>query len=227
MAKQNKPPVIVAELGRPETSSETSARKAHDTRMYRQRKTVNNLVLSLIVTLGVVLVIYLMTAPGVDRFSAQSVDVVELAAEASPSAGQTLAAPDVPEGWKAKGAVLRKSGDVTYWQITYTTVDQAFAAVVQAFTADGSPVDKKWIAEQLELQSVTGTEQLGDLVWNVYDHPDRSPDKANLKFGLESQTSDGTLLVYGTDTPGTLRVLATEVASSISATPSADSEETQ
>lgn len=215
MAKKQKPPVEVAGLGRPETPAETAARKAIDSHNYRARKTVNNLVLSLLVSLGLVLVIFLMVPRGTGGFEDRSVDVVTLAAEASPSAGRTLAAPDVPEGWKAKQAVLRQSEGITYWQINYTTADDAYAAVVQAFTADGSPVDEAWIATQLEQQSPTGTERLGGLDWIVYDHSDRSPDQANMLFGLAADTGDGALLVYGTDTAGTLRVLATEVAASV------------
>ena len=215
MAKKQKPPVVVAGLGRPETPAETAARKAVDSHNYRARKTVNNLVLSLLVSLGLVLVIVLMVPRGTGGFEDRSVDVAALAADASPSAGRTLAAPEVPEGWKAKQALLRQSEGITYWQINYTTADEAYAAVVQAFTADGSPVDEAWIATQLEQQTPTGSEQLGGLEWVVYDHPDRSSDHANMRFGLASDTGDGALLVYGTDTPGTLRVLATEVAASI------------
>ena len=223
MAKKPKAPVVVAGLGRPETASETAARKAVDTHNYRARKTVNNLVCSLLVTLGLVLVIFLMVPRGPGGFEDRSVDVVSLAAEASPSAGRTLAAPEAPEGWKAKDAVLRQSGDTTYWQINYTTVDNAYAAVVQAFNADGSPVDEDWIAEKLEQQTPTGSEQLGGLDWVVYDHSDRSPDQANMLFGLASDTGDGAILVFGTDTAGTLRVLATEVAASVAETPAVDS----
>jgi hypothetical protein len=44
---------VVAELGRPETPAETAARKAESSRLHRQRQTVNNLVYSLIATLGI------------------------------------------------------------------------------------------------------------------------------------------------------------------------------
>lgn len=219
MAKKQKPPAIVAELGRPETKAETAARKATDTRNYRQRKTVNNLVFSLIVTLGVVLVIFLAVPRGVGGFEDQALDVPKIAAESSPGAGRPLAAPEVPEGWKAKQAVLREADGVIYWQINYTTADEAFASVVQAFTADGAPVDEAWISKQLEQQTPTGTEQLGGADWIVYDHQDRKPDKANLRFGLQGSVNDNTILVYGTDTPGTLRVLASDVVTSLKSAP--------
>ena len=218
MAPKNKSPKddaprVVAELGRPETPEETAARKAKDSRLYRERKTVNNLVYSLIVSLGLVLVIVLLVPRGTGGFADLDVDVAELAAQASPSAGIELVAPSVPEGWKAKQAKLRYSDvdELTYWQINYTTTNEQYAAVVQAFTADGSPVSARWISEQLEDQDPTGTEALGGAEWTVYDHQGRNPDEANMLFGLETETEDATVLVYGTDDAGTIRALASTV----------------
>ncbi|WP_336651977.1 MULTISPECIES: DUF4245 family protein [unclassified Leucobacter] len=225
MAKKQKHPVVVAELGRPETPSETAARKANDSRLYRQRKTVNNLVFSLIVSVGMMLLIVLM-APGLvggkNSFEDHSVDVAALAADASPSAGRALAAPEVPESWKAKNAGLRQRDGVTSWQIDYTTVDEAtdshaYAAVVQAFTADGSAVEERWISQALEQQTPTDAEQIGGIDWVVYEHPDRNPDASNMLFGLQGEWEGDTILVYGTDSPATIRTLAASVASSLTA----------
>lgn len=225
MAKKQKAPTVVAELGRPETPEETAARKATDSRLYRQRKTVNNLVLSLLVSLGLMALIVFM-APGLlggkDTFSERSVDVAELAAAAEPSAGRMLSAPEVPEGWLAKGADLRASDGVNWWRINYTTVDQAFASVTQAFTASGEPVKEAWIEKQLEDQVPTGTETLGGVEWIVYDHSDRSAEDSNMLFGLRAEIGGDTVLVYGTDTPGTLRVLAAEVAESLAGAPESE-----
>lgn len=220
MAKQQKPPTVVAELGRPETAAETAARKAENSRLYRERKTVNNLVFSLLVTLGLVAVIFLMVPRGVGGFEDHAVDVPALAADASPSAGRALAAPEVPDAWKAKQAVLRASGGVNTWRINYTTVDEttgaeAYAAVVQAFTSDGSPVEEGWIADQLEQQAATGSESIGGIDWTVYEHTDRDPDSANMLFGLQGEWNGDTLLVFGTDSPATIRVLAADVAESL------------
>ena len=222
MAKKQKAPTIVAELGRPETPAETAARKATDSQNYRRRKTVNNLVFSLLVSLGLVLVIFLMVPRGTGGYSDLRVDVPKLAAEAAPSAGRELAAPEVPEAWKAKWAGLKQSGGATLWQINYTTVDEAtqteaYAAVVQAFTADGTPLDQDWIIGQLEDQQPTGAETIGGIDWTVFDHSDRNPDSSNMLFGMSGEWQGDTILVYGTDTPETIRVLASQVAGSLAA----------
>lgn len=213
MAADKNAPVIVAELGRPETAAETASRKAENSRLYRSRKTVNNLVLSLIVTLGVVLLIFLMSPQGTDSWKNHSVDVAETASQLTPTAGQTLVAPEVPKGWVAKQAELRGgTGNVSHWYIGYTTAANAYAAVGQAFTADGSPIDETWISTLFEEQTATGVETIGGLEWTVYDHLDRSADSGNLRFGLETHVGPTALLVYGTDEADAIRVLAQSVA---------------
>jgi hypothetical protein len=210
MANKQKPPVVVAELGRPETSSETAARKARDSRLYRQRKTVNNLVFSLLVSLGLVLVIVLVVPRGADTWSRHSVDVAGAATQNAASAGVPLVAPETPEGWLPKQAELRtsNSGDILYWYIGYTTASGAYAATVQAFTESGAPVDEEWIAQQLESQAATGTDAFGGHAWTVYDHQNRSPDQANMLYGLRTDLGRSALLVYGTDSADALRGLA-------------------
>ncbi|NLA64734.1 MAG: DUF4245 domain-containing protein [Leucobacter sp.] len=214
MAKKTKQPVVVAELGRPETTAETAARKANDSRLYRQRKTVNNLVFSLLVSVGLMFVIVLIVPRGTDQWKDHSVNVAEAAELNTPSAGVPLIAPAVPESWLAKQAVLKRdaASEVLNWFVTYTTENEAYAAFTQALTTDGAAVNGTWIAGQLENQSATGTETIGGLEWTVYDHPRRSPDESNMVFGLEAQVGNITLLVYGTDRPEVLRTLAADIA---------------
>ncbi|MBO1900707.1 DUF4245 domain-containing protein [Leucobacter weissii] len=229
MTGTQRPPVVVAELGRPETPAETAARKAENSRLYRQRKTVNNLVFSLIVTVALSIVIVLVVPRGTDTWSRHAVDVPAAASAAAASASRTLVAPEVPEGWLAKQAEVRSapSGDIRYWYIGYTTANGAYAAVVQAFTETAAPVDDTWIAQQLEAQTPTGAERIGGLDWTVYDHPERNPDEANMIFGLETRVGDEAVLVYGTDAPGELRALAAEVSDRLDASAPAGADEAE
>lgn len=219
MAKTQKPPRVVAELGRPETAHETAARKAENSRLYKQRKTVNNLVFSLLVSVAVMIVLVLIVPRGTDIWSDHSVDVAESARETSESTGHPLVAPEVPESWKAKQAHLRTSqtSDILHWYIGFTTENEAYAAVVQAFTRTGEAINETWIAQQLEEQAPTGTETIGGINWTVYDHPKRSADETNVVFGMEARIGDNVLLVYGTDRPEVLRTLAAAVAAQATA----------
>lgn len=214
MAQKQKRPVVVAELGRPETASETASRKAEQSRLYKQRKTVNNLVFSLLVSVALMIVIVLIVPRGTDQWSNFSVNVADAAAQNESGAARPLVAPEVADSWKAKQAVLRaeKGTDILYWYIGYTTENQAYAAVEQAFTKSGEQVNDTWVSQQLEAQQPTGSERIGGLDWTVYDHPKRNAEETNVIFAMQAQVGGNTLLVYGTDRPEVLRTLAAEVA---------------
>ncbi|MGO1570745.1 MAG: DUF4245 domain-containing protein [Canibacter sp.] len=216
MAK-NKKPAVVAELGRPETPEETAARKAEDSRLYRQRKTVNNLVLSLIVCLAVMFAFVLLVPQGTGDYLERNVDVHELAVQAGPSAGLALANPETPDGWLAKQAELRFSKDdqVTYWYIGYNTPDKAYAAVVQGFDSEMQPADARWTAQRLETKASTGTTVLDGHEWTVYDHQNDSPDDSNVLYGLSIKLDQSTLIVSGTATQQEIESLASETLESI------------
>lgn len=214
MVEKQKRPAIVAELGRPETPSETASRKAEQSRLYKQRKTVNNLVFSLLVSVALMAVIVLIVPRGTDQWADHSVNVAEAATQNESNAARPLVAPNVPESWKAKQALIRteKGSDIVYWHIGYTTENQAYAAVSQAFTTSGEAVNETWVSQHLEAQKPTGTERIGGLEWTVYDHPKRDAKENNVLFALQAQVGTNTLLVYGTDRPEVLRTLAADVA---------------
>lgn len=216
MAKQREPR-IVAELGRPETPEETAARKAENSRLHSQRQTVNNLVYSLLASLGLVLLIVLIVPRGVGDFDKRNVDVASLAADATASAGQTLAAPNMPEGWLAKQAQLRHSqtDNVTNWYIGYTTPEVEYAAVMQAFTAAGEPANETWVADQLERKHATGVTSIAGLEWTVYDHTNESGDETNVRYGLTTLVDEATIIVFGTADEPVITALAEATIASL------------
>src|ERR1700712_3440460 len=116
---RQKPPRVVAELGRPETLEETQARKAEQSRKYRANKTINNLWLSLIVCVAVVIVIVLLV-PRDNTSHLQAVDYQSVASSAQAAFPVPVASPDLPSTWSANAAEIRTdSGSaatpVPYW----------------------------------------------------------------------------------------------------------------
>lgn len=194
MSAAKRPPREVAELGRPETPEETAERKARDSALYRQRKTVNNLVLSLIVSLAMVLVIVLAVPRG-NYDSTRSVDVAALAEAAADTAGMPLAVPDMPANWNATQAELRSSTNdqVSFWYVGYLTPSEQFAAFKQAQGANPT-----WIAAQLEDRTATGVETRNGVEWTLYEYPELSPDNTNTRYGLTTEMNEITYIVYGT-----------------------------
>lgn len=223
MKKSQRPPRIVAELGRPETPEETAERKARDSRLYRQRKTLNNLVLSLLVTLGMVVVIVLAVPRG-NYVRDTSVDVVTLAESAQGATSFALTVPNLPDSWSATQAELRSSSQegIEFWYVGYLTPDEQFAAFKQ--TPDANPT---WLADQLENKSATGVESRDGVEWTVYDHTDNSGETTNVRYALTTELDGTTFIVYGTSAPDNIWQLAGAVVASFAAqqpSPSASAE---
>ncbi|RRD36513.1 DUF4245 domain-containing protein [Leucobacter sp. OH2974_COT-288] len=222
MARQ-KQPAVVAELGRPETPEETAARKARDSYLYKKRKTLNNLIYSLLVSLGVLLLIVLIVPRGTGDYLSRNVNVTELATAATATAGRPLADPQLPEQWLAKQAELRFDKDelVTYWYLGYTTpVPEGekvgeYAAVLQGYNRENEPADSRWVHKTVEQKAATGTETFAGHEWQVYDHHTDSPDGSNVLWAFSTTLSDSTLVVIGTASYDEVKTLATAAATSL------------
>lgn len=211
MAGSSRPPRVVAELGRPETPEETAARKARDSRLYKQRKTVNNLVLSLLVSLGMVVVIVLAVPRG-NYEPDRSVDVAALAQDAQPSSAMPLVVPTLDDAWVATQAEVResKAEQVTFWFVGYIAPDEQFAAFKEAIGANPT-----WVATQLDNRTATGTKTSAGVEWTVYDHSELSADSTNVRYGMTTEANGVTYIVYGTTSETNMWQLADALAAQI------------
>ena len=208
-----RPPRVVAELGRPETPDETAARKAENSRLHRQRQTVLNLVLSLGASLLVVLVIVLLV-PRSDTAMTRDVDVAPIAEQAQVASDDQLAVPELPEGWRANAAELRTSqvDEVTAWYVGYLTPSDEYLGMYQGF--DANPT---WVAGLLARTLATGTTTIDGVEWTVYDNRDTGDDVGNAKYGLTTEAGDSTFVLLGTGTPEEFETLATALTPTIDA----------
>lgn len=221
--KKLKPPAVVAELGRPETPAETAARKARDSHLYKKRKTVNNLVYSLLVSLGVLLLIVFMVPRGTGDYLNRNVPVSELAQGATATAGIALADPQLPNEWLAKQAELRYDREelITYWYLGYTTpIPEGekvgeYAAVMQGFTADKEPANARWVNKILELKKATGVTEFGGKAWQVYDYHKDNPDGSNVLWAYVTELENSTLVVLGTASQQEVQTLAAAALNSL------------
>lgn len=208
-----RPPRVVAELGRPETPEETAARKAENSRLHRQRQTVLNLILALGASLLVVLVIVLLV-PRSDTAMVRDVDVAPIAEQAQIASDDPLAVPELPEGWRANAAELRTSNadQVTAWYVGYLTPSDEYIGMYQGL--DANPT---WVAGLLERTLATGTTTIDGVEWTVYDNRDTGDDVGNAKYGLTTEAGDSTFVLLGTGTPGEFETLATALSPTIDA----------
>jgi hypothetical protein len=187
-----KQPRIVAELGRPETPEETAARKAENSRLYRSRKTINNLVLSLLVTVGAVAVLFFLV-PRAETAPNWQVDYVSLSAQAAQQSGRTLIVPSLPATWQSNAAQMRTSTDgVSSWYIGFITPTNQYIGYEQALRANPS-----WVSAQVKNFPPTGARSIDGRNWVEFDHRTLS-SAGNAAYALSLTVGDATYLLYGT-----------------------------
>ena len=206
----SKKPKIVAELGRPETPAETAARKAENSRLYKSRKTINNLVYSLLVTVGLVAVIYFLV-PRADGEPNWQVDYVAQSEIASTSLGESLLVPAMPEQWRANAAELRNAtnGQVTSWYIGFITPSDKFIAFNEAFDAN-----ETWVANELKDYPTTGTVTIDGQQWTVYDNRSMN-DAGNVEYAMVTTLGRSTVVLYGTADDAEFEQLATSITADL------------
>ncbi|WP_166784147.1 DUF4245 domain-containing protein [Cryobacterium suzukii] len=211
MSRAPKPPRVVAELGRPETPQETADRLAENSRKYRSHKTVNNLVLSLLVTVGAVLVLVLLV-PRNDNPITRDIDYASIAAQIQPVVDHALASPELPDGWSANDAEWRAgtNGQVPSWYIGLLTPDNQFIGFNQAF--DANPT---WLAQKLPDSPVVDTVSIAGVTWDVYRNSAPAADRGNFDYALVTTAGTSTYLLIGTAPTGDFETLATALAANV------------
>ncbi|GAA1503198.1 hypothetical protein BJ978_003131 [Agromyces terreus] len=199
-----KPPPVVAELGRPETPEETAARKAKNSRHHRERQTARNLVYALIASLAVVLVIVLAVPRSNDAIE-RDVDVAAVAEQAQAVSDEPLAVLDLPDGWSANAAELRRSqtDGITAWYAGYLTPSDEYLGVYQGL--DANPT---WAAEQLARTLATGTVQIDGVDWTVYDNRDSGDEVGNARYGMTAESGSTIFVLVGTATDAEFATVA-------------------
>ncbi|MCP2030324.1 hypothetical protein L1277_000388 [Okibacterium sp. HSC-33S16] len=210
MSRQ-RPPRVVAELGRPETPEETAARKAENSRKYRGAKTVNNLVYSLLVTVALVVIIVL-AVPRTDSSMLESVDYSAVQASAQEAYPQPLANPDLPGSWSANRADVNKTDGVQTWNIGLITPSDQFIGITQGIDAN-----ETWMAQQLKKSLASSTVTIDGLEWTVYDNRDKADRYGNVHYALATVAGDSTFLVYGTAKDAEFVTVAQSISDDVAA----------
>ncbi len=208
-----RPPRVVAELGRPETPEETAARLAENSRLHRQRQTLKNLVLALGASLVVMLVLVLLV-PRSDTPIEPDIDVAAVAEQAQIASSDPLAVPDLPEGWRANAAELRKSeaDGVTAWYAGYLTPSDEYVGMYQGLEANPT-----WVADLLERTLASGTTTIDGIDWTVYDNRDSTDDVGNARYGLVTEAGGNTFVLIGTATTDEFETIAAALTTTVEA----------
>ncbi|MDN4638683.1 DUF4245 domain-containing protein [Agreia sp. PsM10] len=212
MARRDpKPRPIVAELGRPETPEEEAARKAQNSKNYRDSKTIRNLWVAVGVTVGIVALIVLLV-PRDDSSRLQAVDYRAVAVSAQRTLPVPLAVPELPDTWTSNVAEIRTASldGVTSWFVGLITPSKQFLSITQGIDANPS-----WLVTELKQTSPTGTATIDGIEWTVYDNRDSDRDVGNVKYALTTEAGRSTFIVAGTATPEEAEALASTITDAI------------
>lgn len=200
---------VVAELGRPETAAETEARKAESSRLHRQRQTVNNLVFSLIATLGIVLVVVLLVPRNDPGTVGKPVDWKSAAAQGAGVEPDALLSPDLPKGWTANAAQLRTgaASGIDDWHVGFIAPDKQYIGLDQGFKADDT-----WIVTSVDSIRATGATTIDGVKWVVYDNRAGQSDSKNTTYALVATHGESTVVLAGTASPREFDTVAAALA---------------
>lgn len=208
-------PRVVAELGRPETVDETAARKASNSKNYREAKTLKNLAVALGLTLLVLLVIVLI----VPRSSAPiepDINVSAVAEQAQLTVDEPLATPSMSDSWRANAAEIRTNNvdGVVSWYAGYLTPSDEYIGMYQGI--DANPT---WVAELLARTPASGAVAINGAEWTIYDNRSTGEDVGNARYGLTTEIGGSTFVLIGTATDTEFAELAATITADATATP--------
>lgn len=204
-----KTPPIVAELGRPETPEETSARKAETSRKHRASQTVVNLIWALVASLGVLLLAVLVVVRP-DPPTPDPIDYQAIGEAFEGTVDTPLAAPALPQGWTANKAELQTIGGVRTWYVGFVTPSGQFIALNQGIAANPTWLDNLITPSDRPTLTNTGVEVLEATSWTVYDNR-TGEDAGNYAYALSAEFSESTVVLYGTADANEFRTLATAI----------------
>ncbi|RLP76587.1 DUF4245 domain-containing protein [Mycetocola tolaasinivorans] len=174
------------------------------------RKTVNNLVYSLLATVALVAVMIIIV-PRSDQPTDRSVDYTAVATQAQEAVDANLANPTLPKSWKANYAEMRQKSSVRSWEIGFLTPSEKFIGFAQGLDANES-----WVSLMMKSTVPSESRTIDGVTWTVYDNRDSRDDKiGNVHYGLSTQAGSSFFVLFGTAPDEEFVTLATALSAAI------------
>jgi len=174
----------------------------------RARQTVNNLVLALLASLGIMIAIVLIV-PRDDSNRIQHVDYKAIAAEARASSGQQVVAPELPTGWWSNSARWspKPVDGVQNWYVGFVGPKNQYVGLTQAFG-----INPTWLAFQLKNDVKTGTQAVGSYTWDIYEAAElNNPPKTKDFSMVLNYNGHDIAIIYGIAKPQDFVDIATAI----------------
>ncbi|MEO0023828.1 MAG: hypothetical protein RL196_269 [Actinomycetota bacterium] len=161
---------------------------------HRARQTLNNLLLALAASVGIVLVIVLAT-PRNDTNQIKSVDYVAIANAAEADSLHVLAKPTLPQGWKSNAARWTPAPDdaVQNWYAGFFSPTGDYIGLTQAFG-----VNPTWLALETGNLVLASEFQVGDQTWQEFKTPIEHNPAQTKDYMIVWKYGENAVLLYGT-----------------------------
>jgi hypothetical protein len=159
----------------------------------RARQTLINLLLSLVATVGV-MVLLVLAVPRDDSNRVQPVDYRAVAAEAAKEAPGEILVPVLPVDWYSNAARYRSSAldGVSNWYAGFVGPNSEFIAMTQGFE-----VNTTWMQLMLESNKQTGEVVLQGETWKIYETMRQNNPKKSKDYMMILEYQSNALFVYG------------------------------
>ncbi len=182
---------------------------------HRAKQTVNNLLLSLLATAGLVLVLVLVV-PRDDSSRITHIDYKAVAAQAFASSQHRVVVPDLPKGWWSNQATWLPTPQdtVARFEGGFVGPKNQYLGMTQAFG-----INPTWLALSLKdvvlLKSFSHTGS--SVVWNIYKSPEvHSPAKTRDTI-WEATVGTDAFLIYGDGTKSEFDVFTKSIEKKLGA----------
>jgi hypothetical protein len=159
----------------------------------RARQTLNNLMLSLAATVGV-MVLLVLAVPRDDSNRVQPVDYVAIAEQAESEANEKLLIPTIPVDWYSNAARYRSSAQdgVANWYVGFVGPNSEFVAVTQ-----GLDVNQTWMQLMIESNKPTGEVVIQGKTWKVYESVRENNPPKSKDYLMVLEYENNAVFVYG------------------------------
>jgi len=159
----------------------------------RARQTLINLLLSLVASVGV-MVLLVLAVPRDDSNRIQPVDFQAVAIEAAKEAPEEILVPVIPVDWYSNAARYRSSAldGVANWYAGFIGPNSEFIAMTQ-----GYDVNTTWMQLMLESNKQTGEVVIQGQTWKIYESIRENNPRKSKDYMLVLEYRENALFVYG------------------------------
>ncbi|MFY9304815.1 MAG: DUF4245 family protein [Rhodoluna sp.] len=159
----------------------------------RARQTLINLLLSLVASVGV-MVLLVLAVPRDDSNRIQPVDYQAVAVEAAKEAPGKILVPVLPVDWYANAARYRSSAldGVSNWYAGFVGPNSEFIAMTQGFE-----VNTTWMQLMLESNKQTGEVVLQGENWKIYENLRQNTPRKSKDYMMVLDYQGNAVFVYG------------------------------